>query len=43
MKVSTRWLSRYLDIRIDGEELCEVFTSIWLEVEGIEHLETARQ
>ncbi|MDR0693086.1 MAG: phenylalanine--tRNA ligase subunit beta [Puniceicoccales bacterium] len=43
MKVSTRWLSRYLDIGVGEEELCEVFTSIGLEVEGIEHLGTARQ
>jgi phenylalanyl-tRNA synthetase beta chain len=32
-----------LDIRVSEEELCEVFTSIGLEVEGIEHLGTARQ
>lgn len=32
-----------MDIRIGEEELCEVFTSIGLEVEGIEHLGTARQ
>ncbi|MDR2628892.1 MAG: phenylalanine--tRNA ligase subunit beta [Puniceicoccales bacterium] len=43
MKVSAKWLSRYLDIRISEEELCEVFTSIGLEVEGIEHVGTARQ
>ncbi|MDR2603054.1 MAG: phenylalanine--tRNA ligase subunit beta [Puniceicoccales bacterium] len=43
MKVSAKWLSRYLDIRIGEEELCEALTSIGLEVEGIEHLGTARQ
>ncbi|MDR0742347.1 MAG: phenylalanine--tRNA ligase subunit beta [Puniceicoccales bacterium] len=43
MKVSTKWLRRYLDIRIGEEELCEIFTSIGLEVEGIEHLGTTRQ
>ncbi|MDR1528537.1 MAG: phenylalanine--tRNA ligase subunit beta [Puniceicoccales bacterium] len=43
MKVSAKWLSKYLDIGISEEELCEIVTSIGLEVEGIEHVGTARQ
>ncbi|MDR1890750.1 MAG: phenylalanine--tRNA ligase subunit beta [Puniceicoccales bacterium] len=43
MKISTKWLRRYLDTEVSEEELWEVFTSIGLEVEGVEHIGVARQ
>ncbi|MDR2737800.1 MAG: phenylalanine--tRNA ligase subunit beta [Puniceicoccales bacterium] len=43
MKISSVWLRRYVDLGVDDGELCEIFTSIGLEVEGVENVGVARQ
>lgn len=43
MKVSGKWLRRYLDIPVSETKLCETFTNIGLEVERVEHIGAARQ
>ncbi|MDR1433177.1 MAG: phenylalanine--tRNA ligase subunit beta [Puniceicoccales bacterium] len=43
VKISTQWLRRYLDLQISDGELGEIFTSIGLEVEGVESVGVARQ
>ncbi len=40
MKISLNWLRDYIDIKIDPAELSEVLTSLGLEVEGMEEVET---
>ena len=43
MRISTQWLRKYLDLQISDGELGEVFTSIGLEVEGVESIGVPRQ
>ncbi|MDR1401606.1 MAG: phenylalanine--tRNA ligase subunit beta [Puniceicoccales bacterium] len=43
MKISVRWLNRYLNLEVADDELAEIFTSIGLEVEGIEKIGVSRQ
>jgi phenylalanyl-tRNA synthetase beta chain len=43
MKISMRWLRRYLDLSVDDDELGELFTSLGLEVESVEKIGVARQ
>ncbi|MDR1413525.1 MAG: phenylalanine--tRNA ligase subunit beta [Puniceicoccales bacterium] len=43
MKISVKWLCRYLDLQVTDEDLAEIFTSIGLEVEGIEKIGVFRQ
>ncbi|MEO1514619.1 MAG: phenylalanine--tRNA ligase subunit beta [Bacteroidota bacterium] len=42
MKISHNWLSTYLDIRHSHDEVSEMLTSIGLEVEGMEEIESVK-
>ena len=40
MKISLNWLKRYIDIELPPDEVSEILTSIGLEVEGMEEVES---
>lgn len=42
MKISLNWLKDYLKIDVNTEELCEILTSIGLEVAGVEKFESIK-
>ena len=42
MKISLNWLKEYLKIDLDVEEICEILTSIGLEVAGYEQIESIK-
>ncbi|MFI3321439.1 MAG: phenylalanine--tRNA ligase subunit beta [Rikenellaceae bacterium] len=42
MKVSYNWLKRYISTELNAEEISEVLTSIGLEVEALEKIETIK-
>ncbi len=42
MKISLNWLKEYLKIDLDVEEICQILTSIGLEVAGYEQIESIK-
>lgn len=42
MKLSRNWLSQYTDLPMSDQELSEILTTIGLEVEGMEHIESVK-
>ncbi|MBK9257095.1 MAG: phenylalanine--tRNA ligase subunit beta [Saprospiraceae bacterium] len=42
MRLSLNWLKRYLDLDLTPEKIAEILTTIGLEVEGIEEIETVK-
>jgi len=42
MKLSRNWLSRYIDLPMSDDKLSEILTTIGLEVEGIEQIESVK-
>ena len=42
MNISLNWLKEYLKIDLDVKEICEILTSIGLEVAGYEKIESIK-
>ena len=42
MKVSLNWLKKYIDLDLDPEKIGEILTTIGLEVEGMEEIESIK-
>ena len=42
MKLSRNWLSRYIDLPMSDDKLSEILTTIGLEVEGVEQIESVK-
>lgn len=42
MKISYKWLNRYIDTELSIEEISKILTDIGLEVEGVERIETIK-
>ena len=42
MKLSRNWLSRYIDLPMSDDKLSEILTTIGLEVEGMEQIESVK-
>ena len=42
MKISYRWLKRYLQVDLSPERVAEILTDTGLEVEGVEEVESVR-
>ena len=42
MKISYRWLKRYLQVDLSPERVAEILTDTGLEVEGVEEVESVK-